>query len=290
MRRSLPIVLGLLAACAASESGIVEPALVQPNVISTDDAEFALTYEADGAAYFNRIIPGEQIHIWVAADRAAEPVRIAFSDPRYADLDPHVSPLGDRLYFSSDRPRPGRDEESPEIDMNTWMARKTDTGWSAPEFAGAAINSELDEVFVTEDLSGTLYFARFGEGEGRARPTVIMSAKRTAGGFTEPEALATRPADLRLSNPAISPDGRLLVTAGSAEPGAPPDLFLSLRSTSGAWSAFEALPAPINTAEHAEFAPGFSPDGRRLYFSSDRNGDRDIFVHRADQLWRDWED
>jgi hypothetical protein len=68
-------------------------------------------------------------------------------------------------------------------------------------------------------------------------------------------------------NPSLGPDGRTLVFARSE-----PDfrnariLFSELRD--GRWSAPE--PAPFTVAGHGDSDPTFAPDGRTLYFVSDR--------------------
>jgi Tol biopolymer transport system component len=71
------------------------------------------------------------------------------------------------------------------------------------------------------------------------------------------------------ASPAVSPDGRLLVFHGFRDVYAPgDDLFVSERTDYG-WTEPRRLPEPINTDEDEGYA-SFSPDGRFLFFSSDR--------------------
>ena len=73
--------------------------------------------------------------------------------------------------------------------------------------------------------------------------------------------------DIRL---AASPDGRTVLWGSTNRPGGPGgwDIWLARKSASG-WSAPES--APFNTPAK-EFDPAFSPDGRMVYFFSDRPG------------------
>ncbi|NHK28484.1 hypothetical protein FF098_011255 [Parvularcula flava] len=278
----------LLAACsqniASGPATPAEPEVVGHGTISTEAPEFAFSLSPDGrTAYFNRIGEGGEIFIQVSrkdGDAWGPSSPIHFSDSRYPDVDPFVSRDGTRLYFSSTRPRPGSATDAAEADMDTWYAEWTGDGWSVPAHAGDLINSPRDEVFVSEAENGTLAFARFGEGEGRDRPTQIMLAARDGNGFAEPQAIATLPADLRLSNPAIAPNGNLMVVSASTGP--EPDLYVSRRNIDDSWTEFTALPEPINSPDSAEFAPYIGNEGKTLYFTSERGGQAGRAIYRAE--------
>lgn len=247
-------------------------AMVQA-IVATPAREFAATLDPSGKRiYFNRSSETGSWHIWGAdfsGESVAEASPIAFSDDRYDDLDPFVSRNGDRLYFSSDRPLPGSGSADRTVDTNTWYAPWENGQWGAPVFAGDAINTPSSETYVSESAAGELVFARFGEGRGRARPAYLMSARRTEDGFAEPAQIAILSDGLRLTNPAISPDGRLLVAAGTQ--GGGPSLYFSRRSDIGAWTEFKLLPSPVNIEGSGQFAPYITNDGEWLYFGSDRN-------------------
>lgn len=247
-------------------------AMVQA-IVATPAREFAATLDPSGKRiYFNRSSEMGSWHIWVtdySGESVAAASPVAFSDDRYDDLDPFVSRNGDRLYFSSDRPLPGSTNEDRTVDTNTWFSPWAAGAWGAPVYAGDAINTRSSETYVSESASGELVFARFGEGRGRARPAFLMSARRTEYGFAAPVQIATLPDGLRLTNPAISPDGRLLVAAGTQ--GGGPSLYFSRRSDTGDWSEFKLLPSPVNIDGSGQFAPYITNDGEWLYFGSDRN-------------------
>jgi outer membrane protein OmpA-like peptidoglycan-associated protein len=91
----------------------------------------------------------------------------------------------------------------------------------------------------------------------------------------------------------IAPNGEHLVLAalGSTEDGAAGrhDLFVSSRTTGGLWG--EPRPLAVNTA-HLELSPFLAPDGRTLYFASDRpggSGGLDIYrIRRRGPGWEEW--
>ena len=91
------------------------------------------------------------------------------------------------------------------------------------------------------------------------------------------------------SQPCVSSDGRELYfvsrRAGNA------DIFRCLRNANGSWGEPQNIGAPINT-QGTEMAPFLHPDGRTLYFSSDKHvgmGGFDLFMSRRgeDGQWQE---
>lgn len=265
--------------------GIVQ---VGPGAISSAAREFATTISPDGnALYFNRLTENGDWHIWRATKGkggwSSGEVE-GFSKAGFADLDPFVSRSGDRLYFSSDRPIPGSGETTPTPDTNTWYAPREGDGWGEPVYAGALVNNTSSETFVSESADGKLIFTRFGEGRGRARPAYLMMAERDGEVFKNLQQITTFPVAGRFSNPAISPDGKLIIAAGGFG-GRPPRLhYARLIDTSEGkqeWTKFHPVPDMHSAADSADFAPYIANDGKTLYFSSSRvsetGGDDDIY-------------
>lgn len=280
-----PCLAVLLSAVSITAAWSEEPNITEQVVVATSAREFAASLTPDGGTiFFNRSSDNGAWYIWKADYKGvevgdAEPMW--FSDERYGDVDPFVSRSGDRLYFSSDRPPPSCASAEPVEDNNTWYAEWDGEAWTTLHFADETINSSASETFVSESAAGELIFTRFGEGRGRARPAYLMLSERLEDGFTEPDQLATKPEGLRLSNPAISPDGALIVAAGTQGDG--PKLYYSEKTDQGEWSNFRALPAPVNIEGAAQFAPYISNDGEWLYFSSDRGG---VEGTRDDNIYR----
>ncbi len=262
--------LALIAFTALPANGTRQPAhspesmsMVGRGVISTAAPEFALTVMPDGSElYFDRASADRRTFAIMVSRRTGtgwgEPEVVPFSGT-WRDADPFITPDGKRLYFSSNRPRAnGRDSS-----FNTWYVERQGSGWSSPIDPGSPLNSDSTDIFVTATRSGDIVFSSARQG-----PSRIYRASPNGSSWSEPVALELTPGD-GLSNPAISPDGRLLVLARPV-PGRGADLFFScMRGVN--WTPLVALPEPINS-RWTEFAPSIDASGTTLYFTSERPG------------------
>lgn len=91
------------------------------------------------------------------------------------------------------------------------------------------------------------------------------------------------------SQPCVSADGKELYFVSRRSGNA--DIYCSRRNADHSWGEPQNLGAPINTTG-SEMAPFLHPDGRTLYFSSDKHigmGGFDLFVSRrgADGHWQE---
>ncbi len=88
------------------------------------------------------------------------------------------------------------------------------------------------------------------------------------------------------SQPSLAPDGRTLYFSSTRQGGlGKSDIWKSYLKDDGEWSAPENLGFKINTVG-SEMAPYLHPDGRTLYFSSDRHpgmGGIDLFMSKMDE-------
>lgn len=187
------------------------------------------------------------------------PQPIAFTDTRWRDSDPWLTPDGRTLYFISDRPTPTRGERH---DLDLWRVHRTDDGWSAPEHLGDAVNSVGEEL--GPELHGdTLYFAssRAGGRGGLDLYAARVDADRIGAAHALPEPLnsATSESDLT-----FSPDGRTAAFWRVLDR----RLLLHVATREGdGWSA----PAPLGDAANPgpmQITPAFAADGRSLVFAS----------------------
>lgn len=187
----------------------------------------------------------------------SEPRPISFTDSRYSDSDPWLTPDGQWLYFISSRPTADRPDKK---DLDIWRAHRTRGEWTAPENLGPSINSAGPEL-GPELHRGILYF-------GSVRPggkggLDLYQAKANGAGFGNPEPL-DGPFNSAESegDPTFSRDGRTALFWRGKQG----KLMISRRIASG-WSEPAALPEQINIGPF-NFTPSFTADGRHFTFAS----------------------
>lgn len=238
--------------------------MVAPGIVSTDLPEFALTISADGnEMYFNRASADRAKLTIMTTQRTGgtwkTPVVAPFSGT-WRDVDPFLAPDGQRLYFSSNRPRTSSSVAS----FSTWYVERSAAGWSDPVDPGLPLNSDSSDVFASVSRDGELYFSSTRDG----RPAIYVS--RNAGGtWTLPVRVELGTAAAGAGNPMISPDGRVLLMS-LVKPDGDTDIVYACRVGNG-WTPPRALPAPVNSSR-ADFAPAIDVSGSTLYFTSERPG------------------
>src|SRR5262249_30846411 len=170
--------------------------------------------------------------------------------------------------------------------IRIWEVERTATGWGEPRPLPPPVNPEgahwTADPSIADD--GTLYFSSDHDGPGTLH---IFRSRFVDGTYTEPENLGPEiNSEFNDYQPYISPDGKTLIFA-SAGSGEPPfnhrpqelvgggkiypraDLYVSVEQN-GKWSPARHLEHNINTVADEEF-PFLTPDGRYLFFSSERS-------------------
>jgi Tol biopolymer transport system component len=260
--------------------GKTEPALFAEGVVSTPDDEFGAAFMPDGrTVYFTKRTPTTNTpplsYVCVArldGERWREPEIASFSG-QYNDMGPTVSPDGRRLYFASDRPLPGVAAGANQ-DLNIWVVELGGVT-TAPRPLGPNVNTPAEDLSPALAADGTLYFASTRPG-GRGSLD-LWRARPDGADFGPAENLGEVNSPGPDGAPAIAPDQSFLVFASSGRPdtirGAGhyyprSDLYVSFRTGAG-FGPPRHLEPPVNSAA-SESNPSLSPDGRDLYFSSDR--------------------
>ncbi len=268
-----PCRIAVLLALAVALPALAQPtpAPLAPGLVSGPKNDYNLSVSDDGRTRVFARSDADFAHAKIMlSERDARggwtaPRAIAFSDDRWRDSDPWLTPDGTTLYFVSDRPAPGRVDRH---DLDIWRAVKRDGQWQAPEHLGDRVNGRGEEL-GPELHDGVLYFAtarRSGMGG-----LDVYAAKATANGFAAPELLpapinsAASESDFTLSRDGATAlfwrqvDGRGL-------------LHVSRRTPEGTWSPAEPLPDDINIGPF-NFTPAISPDARCITFASTRARD-----------------
>lgn len=195
-------------------------------------------------------------HIWMARPGRSTPVEVPFSDSRYKDSDPWLSPDGRMLYFVSNRPVPGTALANGSLDI--WRVSVTEDGFGALEHL-SGVSSPKDEL-GPEMHEGWLYFNSSREG-GPAKME-LYRARVSGNAFDAPTALSAPFNDGRIQGDfTLSPDGRLALFWSQRGGTSGLDLFVTCR-TSSSWATPVRLPPPISNAAMS-FTPAFSADGCR---------------------------
>jgi len=276
--------LAALAAIAATGAGTAEMLAEYSSDkndynLSSDSAERTRVFARSEADFAHAMI-----YVSVRkSGRWSPPEPIAFSDPRYSDTDPWLTPDGRTLYFASSRPaadRPGR------TDLDLWRSRRhRDGGWMAPEHLGPAVNGPGPEL-GPEYHGGILYFGSVRKG-GRGGLD-IYAARARDGGFPDAPQQLSGPFNTAASESdfTLSPDGGRAVfwrTVGDRG-----ILHIAHRTGAG-WSDTVPLPEEVNIGPF-NFTPSFTADGRSLRFASTRprsgqaEGMADIYVVKLGRM------
>jgi hypothetical protein len=255
----MKLILTLIAAAAMPSSAVpiitANSALNDYN-LSFDAAERMKVFARSEADFV-------KAHIFVAeriGDEWNAPIPIGFSAEKYADSDPWLTPDGSTLYFISDRPAEGRDDDRTDYDI--WRSVRTASGWSAPEHLGPEVNSSGQEL-GPELHKDVLYFSsarRAGAGgldiyHAKLDGQTFKEATLLAGPFNT----ASSESDFTLSA-----DGTMAMFWRSI--GEAGIIHLSRRD-GDSWSLPAPLPASINIGPF-NFTPSFSSDNRHMRYAS----------------------
>jgi Tol biopolymer transport system component len=256
----------------AMAEAVTVPRLFAEGVISTPFDEFGSAFARDGrTVFFTRSVPRSNVYVICQSGfrngRWSDPEVAPFSG-QYWDFDPVISPDGSKLFFASDRPAPGEPRKDKDFDI--WEVDKTTSGWDRPKHLDANVNSGEDETFASAAANGTLYFVSGREG-GRAHLAIYRS-KPQGSGYGAPEKLKGPINDAENSSleALVAPDETfiLLTPMGRRDGFGSFDIYVSYQRE-GEWTIPQNLGPKINTRAR-DYSPRFSPDGKYLFWASER--------------------
>lgn len=237
------------------------PRFFAPGVVTIPEATtYRPTFTPDGrTAIYSLEVGGGYVLVQtrMRGGRWGEPEVLPFSG-RHSDAEGVLSADGSRFVFASQRPREG---DAPRADYDLWEVTRDASGrWGAPRHMDA-LATPAHELYPSLTRDGTLYFTR-STADG-------SDLFRAAGGGVGAEPVREVNTDRRETGVFVDPGGTLLLfesnRAGSL---GGTDIFVSCREGT-AWGAARPLPAPVNSPAN-ETSAVLSPDGRTLYFTSNR--------------------
>ena len=270
--------------CGQKEPGS-SPQLFAAGVVSTPGIEYSTTFSPDiREFYFTRLGPQYQAAIMVMKkdDTQWSLPKVASFSGEYNEGSPFVSPDGNRLFFSSQRPKAG--SQIPPKDFDIWMVEKIGATWGNPQNIGSAVNTEKDEMTPSAAANGNLYFhGDYGAGND------IYCAKFENGRYAKPVRLgnAINTDHVEADAFAAPDESYILFSSWDREGGfGSGDIYVSFRNKDGSWEEAKNLGPEINSPAEENW-PSVSPDGKFIFFTSTkRNGLPDIYWVESSILHR----
>lgn len=248
-----------------------DPELFAPGLISTALFTRDVAMTPDGSEiYFSAIVGMYNITQILCTTRVdgvwSEPEVVSFSgNPDYMDVEPAISPDGQKLFFLSNRPDTLRG--TPE-GQDIWAVDRVGDGWGEPYNVGPPVNSDAAEFFPSFTTDGTLYFTRTGGGT-----TAIYRARFVDGGYSEPERLPDQVNSTAVQyNAFISRDESYLILCTGAREDCfgGDDYYICFRNDRDEWTEPINMGEKVNTTAGREHSPYVSPDGKYFFFMSSR--------------------
>jgi OmpA-OmpF porin, OOP family len=218
----------------------------------------------------------------------------------YNELNPVIAPDGRTLYFGrKNHPQNKFGVEGSEQyagSQDIWYSENINGAWSTARRMSDVLNRDQYNTILSITPDGNTILLKGSYVNGQYETRGFSLSQRTANGWSIPKKLEI-PRYERMSAGLneygfLSADGRTLLMAFSTKKKSNiDDLWASFMDEDGNWSEPMNLGDDVNS-DFSETTPFLAPDGKTLYFSSDREGglgSNDIYVcKRLDESWINW--
>ena len=245
------------------------PLLFAPGVVSTGVEHSAAMFTPDGTeVWFGRMFPAA-IYSMELRDGVWTVPRPAPFSTEHGELYPYLSMDGRRVYFTTARPVDAEAPPGGRGEGHIWCVERSGDGWNTPYHLGEQVNRGARQACGSVAADGTIYFGSSPGADGR-RPPDLFAAEPKNGGFADAAYLGpTVCSDSPEFCPCVAPDESFLVFSSFRGGFGMSDLFVSFRDGAGGWGNPVNLGSAVNSPFKEEF-PYISPDGRYLFFNSNR--------------------
>ncbi len=255
------------------------PEIFAPGIVSTGFHEHSFpAFSPDGKEIFwtrgfmsnyRFRFPAFTLHVKMTPRGWSRPERAPFAHLA-GSSEASFSPDGNRVYFSASHSiDPG---EAGQKDLNIWILEREGTQWLEPKPIDSIINTANTEMQPTVTRQYTLYYV--GYFEGGKNNYGIYRSELQRGRYIKPELLPSSINTVFVDwTPFIDPDERYILFS-STRPGGygSGDLYICYRYPDGTWTEAINL-GPIINEDNNERYPYVSPDGKYLFFISDKVND-----------------
>jgi hypothetical protein len=249
----------------------LEPEIFAPGIVSTGLPTRDIAITPDGTELYFAVTLGGRTMIMETHQQNGvwtEPAVAPFSG-RSLDIEPAISPDGQRFFFLSTRPQPGQEEKPGWAYQDIWVMDREGEVWGEPYNLGPPVNSDAPEYFPSVTNDGTLYFTR----EGEDRVSATWRSRFVDGTYAEPEMLGREVnCGSNRFNVFVAPDESFVIVPalGREDALGGVDYYVVFRSDDDTWSNPINMGPAINQPEGREWSASLSPDGKYLFFMSSR--------------------
>lgn len=254
-----------LATAAVQARAQAAPEIFAPGVVSGPAADADATFTPDGAtlvlARGNAILVSHR-----AGDGWSTPMLAPFSGT-WSDQQPTFAPDGSALVFVSNRPVPGGDAARP-VAGNLWRVARRGDGWGEPQHLPAVVNRGPGIWGPSVARDGSLYFMDRVDGKG---PFKLWRAQAKDGTWLPAVLQALGDAAAQQVDPCVAPDESFIVFSAKGAGSDDRERLFIARRDGGAWGPAVDLGDAVNGhGDNDANESRLGPDGRTLYFASDR--------------------
>lgn len=255
------------------------PETFAPGIVSTDKEEGSTGFARGGTVFLFQRFLGGRCHTYMT--RLKDGV---WSAPELIPFWETLAENGDFVFSSDDRTMlyQVRSMASTGPVSHIWRAEITESGWSKQAPLPEPVNTPHFESFASDTAAGTLYFfSRRPGGKGRSD---LWRCPLAGGRYADPVNLASLNTEDDEWDPFVAPDESYLIFC-STKPGGlgRDDLYITFKTEDGSWGQPVNMGPEVNSSG-SENRPCVTRDGRYFFFTSTRNGSRDVFWVKAEYL------
>jgi len=248
------------------------PEIFAPGIISTDESEGSSGFARNGMVFIFQRFINRECHTYIMTrqgDLWSKPELVPFWKQLIHNGDFVISPDDKTMLYQV------KQDYSGQLESNIWEVKLEEDGWGPGYALPAPINTLYDESFASRASNGNLYF--FSRRPGGVGQSDLYMAEYQINGYSTPINLKELNTQFHEWDPYVAPNESFLIFC-STKPGGEgqDDLYISFRDSKNRWTNPITMGKQINSPR-SENRPYITNDGRFLFYTSSRKGNRDIY-------------